>query len=614
MADDPYADLLKQHLSGGSASSSAAAAAGGGATDPYTAKIGAFSSQQTQPPPSQMQGWQREVALPASNVARGFVSLFGLPGDALQGTEYLAGQRAQQALNPDPITAARSFQTVDVGSPPRITTPQMLAASPDKPNVPAWSGDNPATTTALLSYPGIRDIANRPDLQPQNLREKIEAGAAQGVGASLPILLTGGGTAPAALKTLAQGAAGGAGGTVGGDLGQAVGGEPGRILGTLGTSLLAARMAPGGGGPLSLVPKSYDAETTALLNRANDMGFNISVGQASNNPFIKYVDSFARRMPLSGYSRFDAANQAAVNRNAAASFGETADKITPDVLNNAYSRIGQVFENIGGRYDVKLDPTLDASLAKVHQQAGEVGLDAGQTLAIQNQIQKIRDIAAQNGGAIPGNVYVNLTKRGESLDRLQGSRSTTAGQLGGDIRDALDQALQRAATPEDAAALREARTQYKAMKTVEPLTMSADVVGGARPSTGDINAQLLRGRVLQQYQNAPRAAVGDIPLKDVAQIGSRFLREPSTSGTGERLTIGRIGEALAAAMSPFAGEHLMGVPPETGYGILAGTILAPRIASSALRAPALPPTSPLAASLMGAYPQLVAPTRAGGGG
>lgn len=604
---DPYADLIKQHISGGG-SSALVPTRDATDADPYVAQISANTTQQQQTPPDQMQGWQREVALPASNVARGFVSLFGLPGDIAHGVGYLGGQRAEQYLNPDPITAARGAPDVTPTSGPRIVQPQMLAASPDKPNVPAWSGDSPATTGSLLNLPGIRDVANRPDLQPQNLRESLEAGAAQGVGASLPLLLTGGASIPAALKTLTQGAAGGAGATVGGDVGQAVGGEPGRVLGTLGTSLLAARMAPGGGGPLSLIQKGYDPETRALLNQADNLGFNISVGQASNSPFIKYVDSFARRMPLSGYAKFDEANQAAVNRNAAASFGETADKITSEVLNQAYDRIGNVFENVGGRYDVRLDPTMDAALAKVHQQAGEVGLDAGQVQAIQNQVQKIRDIAAQNGGVIPGNVYVNLTKRGESLDRLQGNRSTVSGQLGGDIRDALDQGLQRVATPEDATALREARTQYKALKTVEPLTMSADVVGGARPSTGDINPQLLRGRVAQQYNNAARAGIGDIPLKDVGQIASRFLREPSTSGSGERLTIRQLAEGLmGAAAAPFAGEHLLGVAPATSYGILASTLLAPRLTGSVMRSPALTRTGPLASALMGAYPQLTAP-------
>ena len=112
---------------------------------------------------------------------------------------------------------------------------------------------------------------------------------------------------------------------------------------------------------------------------------------------------------------------------------------------------------------------MDQVLTDISRKASEAGLDAGQTAGIQAQVQKIRDIAAKNNnGTIPGNVYVNLTKRGESLDQNtpRQPQHATSGQLGGQIRDALDDGLQRSASPADAAALQQARTQYKALKTV----------------------------------------------------------------------------------------------------------------------------------------------------
>ena len=75
-------------------------------------------------------------------------------------------------------------------------------------------------------------------------------------------------------------------------------------------------------------------------------------------------------------------------------------------INNAYGRIGPVFNNVGGRYNFPLTSSLDQRLAgRCLALAGESGLDAGQTASLQAQVQKIRDIAAQNNGVIPGNVH-----------------------------------------------------------------------------------------------------------------------------------------------------------------------------------------------------------------
>jgi hypothetical protein len=332
-------------------------------------------------------------------------------------------------------------------------------------------------------------------------------------------------------------------------------------------------------GGTSLTPETAALAKTAVEN----YGYTIPAAKISNNPFIRYADSTVRRMPLSGYGALDEANQIATNRNAAREFGEVADRITPDVINRAYARLGGVFNDIGQRTMVNLDQPLLNQLADIHTRAGEVGLDAGPVQAIRNQIDKVIDIAARNNGTIPGDVYQNLTKRGESLDVLQGSRSTTAGQLGGQIRDALDAALERSATTEDAMALREARTQYKALKTVEPLTMRADTAGGSTPSTGDISPAALLGRVNQQYENAARARLGEIPLKDIAQIGQRFLKEPGSSGSGERVNVGHLMTKVGAAAGGVLGGEHIGLPLSATLPALAGALAVPPVAGAMLR-------------------------------
>jgi len=349
-----------------------------------------------------------------------------------------------------------------------------------------------------------------------------------------------------------------------------------------------------------------DAETEALAQAAAQHGINISTGQASSSPFVRFLDSWARRMPFSGYGGMDETQQTAFNRALTNTFGENAGKVTPQVLDSAYNRIGGVMNDVAARSHAPYDPQLEGELANARRLADMAGLQPGQSEAIGRQIDNIANIASQNNGLIPGNVYQNLTKRGEALDLLQGNRSTTSGQIGGQIRDALDAALTRGASPADVAALREARTQYKALKTVEPLTMRADVVGGATPTTGDISPAALLSRVNQQYPTAARQGLGQIPLKDLAQVGQRFLKEPPSSGTAERVTMGKLAELGGLMVAPMVSEHA-GIHPAVAAAGLAGTFGAPRIVGSMLRSPAIQPITPFGAALMGAYPQLTAP-------
>lgn len=560
----------------------------------------------------QMAGTAREIALPASGVAKGLVSVAGLPGDIVRGIGYVGGNQAasEMAGNPFPPGVAG---TPSSGWPTSAADalPQGAQVTEGRAPIAAPSFHNPLDSESLLGLTQKLGITDRSDLFPQNARERYEGAAAQGVGAALPAVLTGGLSAsrsiPDLARALIQGGAGGAGAQAGGELGGAVGGPTGSLIGTGLGAVLAGKFAPGGGGVGSMIPSGMDAETRALAQVAQSHGIDVSLGQATDSPFIKYADSAVRRLPFSGYGSFDKANQEKFNAALAGTFGEDASKITPDVLDRAQQRIGGVMNDVANRTSLPMDAKLQGDLANTVRLAQTAGLQPGQADAIQRQIQNIGDIAAQNGGTIPGQVYQNLTKRGEALDLLQGNRSTTSGQLGGQIRDALDEAMTRGASPADVAALQQARTQYKALKTVGPLTMRADATGGATPSTGDISPAALLSRVRQQYPTAARQGVGEIPLKDLAQVGQRFLKEPPSSGTSERLTVQGIMHGLGGAIAPMLGAEAahVGMPLHAVVPAVIAGVAGPVTAGRILRSPALPQaSSPLAAALMGAEPQM----------
>lgn len=591
----------------------------------------------------QMEGWQREVALPASNIAKGLTSFVGLPGDILRGVGYLGGKQAESQLAGNPIPSGvlemptGADQTGNMAWPTTAggLVPQGNQVMEGRAPIVAPTGHNPIDTESLLGHTQSLGITDRPDLEPQNARERYEAAGAQGLGMAAPLLVTGGlsgsSAVPSVIKGGLQAIGGGLGSQAGADVGGAIGGTPGEIAGSLAGGLIGGRLAPGGKVAGSYLPTRMDKETTDLARAAQEhYDLPISIGQATSSPFIKYLNSWAGRMPFSGSGAFAEKQQETFNRGIGKSFGEDAGKITPEVLDRAQQRIGGVMNGVAARSAVPFDNQIRTDLTNTVNLANTAGLQTGQAEAIARQADNIARIALQNGGTlapgvnvaslapgellahvtggtIPGHVYQNLTKRGEALDLLQGNRSTTSGQLGGQIKDALDGGLLRGASPEDVKALREARTQYKALKTVEPLTMRADAVGGATPSTGDISPAALLARVRQQYPTAARQGLGEIPLKDLAQIGQRFLKEPPSSGTSERLGAGGLMHTVTGALAAGGAEaaHGAGLPLHLIVPAAAAGLAGPRIVSGVLRQQALPTSySPFGFGFLGSYPQI----------
>src|SRR6185437_6284462 len=129
----------------------------------------------------QMEGAVCEVALPASNIAKGAASLLGLPGDVVRGATWLGSQQAQGELagNPMPDTIANPMP-VD-RNPLSPTGPEIFNA-PGKVAVEPPSGHNPLDTQSVLGLTHALGITDRPDLRPQDARERYEAAGAQGVG------------------------------------------------------------------------------------------------------------------------------------------------------------------------------------------------------------------------------------------------------------------------------------------------------------------------------------------------------------------------------------------------------------------------------------------------
>jgi hypothetical protein len=309
----------------------------------------------------------------------------------------------------------------------------------------------------------------------------------------------------------------------------------------------------------------------------NTYGVDVDPSRLTNNPTYKLIADQTGKVPFSGVDETAQRQQwqAAVARQ----FGETTDNgITYDVMDRAARRIGGVFDGVANRTTVQGGPPLFNDMANIALDMPRYGLTnaSPETAKIQAGAQNVLSAFSQGNGRITGHAYQTLTQTGGPLDTLVNSTDPTTAAFGMRIRNALDDAFQRSATPQDQAALTQARQQYRALKTVQPLVEQ-------RGATGDINPNALKQRVIAQStrfdpSTGGFAYTGGGAMGDLANIGSIFFSPSADSGTAARNIVlgGLLGGGVGSVMS-----H---------PGVLAGTaatLLANRAFQAGIRSPAI---------------------------
>lgn len=297
----------------------------------------------------------------------------------------------------------------------------------------------------------------------------------------------------------------------------------------------------------------------------NRFGIPIRGSQISESPFVKYMDSVLGKLPGTGYVAKNEQQAEAFARAVSKTFGEDTPAITPDIMQQAKTRIGNVFDRVAANSTVKIDNKLLTDLGQIESEAttNEVG-------AIGKNIKSILD-RAQNG-EITGDSYQAITRRGAPLSRAMKASDPNVRFYAGQVRDALDDALERHTPQNLLSDLKAARAQYKNLKTIEDLAEKAGV-------EGQISAPGLLQAVRRSYDNFAYNGGGDIGK--LARIGQEFIKEPPSSGTAERHGVLKALSMLSggAGIGALVGNPLIAAAPLAAG---ASTVLGARGLASAL--------------------------------
>ncbi len=528
------------------------------------------------------------VDLPPWAGGQGFVPAPGTAGTSSPSTALpildsaIAGHPVSSGTQPQGSTWQGDLEAIPAG---------LYAGVAAVPNLPTSlanlgiRGINALTGSAIPQFrPPIN--TNPTDFQSHGEAERALYSGAAAVG-SLPAMAAGGevlGAAPGLVGQIGRGiadtaapravlpaAAAGVGGQIGADQAPA----PWAPLAAAGGAVAAGLPVAAAEGGLAALRGSPISPETAALARTARGDYNIPVtgGQISNSPFVRFLNSTLQRLPFTGYAGQSEGQQAAFNRAVASTFGEDAESITPDVMSRARNRLGSTFDMVAARTSIPVVGPLLNDLGNIEFEATRT-LQPAELTPLRSQLEDILTLAAKNNGVLDGPAYQSLTRHGAPLGRLLRSTDPNTAFFGRQIRDALDNALEQNAPPEELETLQNARAQWKNMITVAPLA--------AKATTGDISPGALLGQVNRTYRDFAYGGGG--ALGDLARIGRRFLAEPPSSGTAERLTaikgLKGIGELGAGAL---AGHAVVGEGMAAPLAGAASMLAAARAAGMALR-------------------------------
>ena len=322
---------------------------------------------------------------------------------------------------------------------------------------------------------------------------------------------------------------------------------------------------------------SLAPDVASLANLARTKyGIPVSaMDMAPSNSVMRIGSSALDRLPFSGAGADKAAKMAAWQRGIAAEIGEPGQSaLTPDVMSTARVRIGGMFDHVAQNTTLHLDPQFENDIINTVNQA-DATLTEPEARLIRNQAIQIAQKIDPATRTMDGDTYLALTKHNAPLNSLMNSENSNISNAARSLDDALDSALARSASPQDQQTLATARRQWAALKTIEPLAATSAPIGEISPAR-------LATRVNAQTHNGMAYGWGG-NLGELAAIGKRFLVEPGSSNTAERmLTYGAGSAALGDIWRAASGNMSTGEMVKTALGIPVG-LTAGRFVNSGLK-------------------------------
>lgn len=319
----------------------------------------------------------------------------------------------------------------------------------------------------------------------------------------------------------------------------------------------------------AFTPFPVNQERQRLLGILDDEGIDLTAGQRTGRAGLKYAEAELGSGPANQVMERQGEQFTAA---ALARAGINANRATPQVIDEAFTRIGNQFDDLARRNNLAPDAQIATDVATAVTDYTALVPAAAQPNAVQQFANDLLGVA-QNG--LTGAQYqafrsrLTTLARGSSDPQLRGVYQNFANALD----DAMERSLAASGSP-DLGAWQATRGQYRNMLVLEQAATGA----GEKAAEGIISPSQLRNATVQKHGRRNYAR-GDGDFADLARAGEATMKPLPNSGTAGRLNAQQLGTGLTTLLGSLAGSG--GGP----YGMAIGGLLglgAPMAAGRAL--------------------------------
>ncbi len=345
----------------------------------------------------------------------------------------------------------------------------------------------------------------------------------------------------------------------------------GQVLGGLTTAGAGKLLAKG------ITPFGVAPERQAAVDALEAQGVNaLTAGQKTGSPTLKQLEANVGGNRLMGMvdEQKDQFTAAALK-----SAGIDAKRATPEVIDQAFNRVGSEFDDLAARNTLKADQGLAKDLGDVWSEYTAIVNPNARAPIVEATIRDIADAIKANGGTLTGEAYQAMRSRLDKAARAARNDPQLSDALSG-LRGSLDGAMERSISPEDLAAWKQARTEYRNLLTIERAVTGAGedaalgIISPVRLKQAAVAQGGKRGyaRGSNELGNTARnalIAMGDMPA---AANGATFMGlSPSRilGAVGGAITGGPIGAATGAGLGYLADKAL---PIVQGNALMSGPV------------------------------------------
>jgi hypothetical protein len=427
---------------------------------------------------------------------------------------------------------------------------------------------------ALQRYRDTRDADRAAQAAAQEQHPYIYGGF-QAAGSVLPGLATAGVVGPGAslVGTIGRGAVANAatGAVQGAGEAQTIGDIPREagIGGAIGGVLGAAVPAVVGAARRVITPTAnIPPLRQAAANTLRGEGVDLTPGQLSGSRNMRYFESEHGSRTAGGMAEQQTRDftSAALRRA-----GIAADNSRPEVVDQAFTRIGGVFDNMARQSEIRVSRPLVQDLAQAEHDYNSLTPPSQRAPAVQNIITDIAH-ALNNTGRLSGEAYQSLRTRLNEFARRAGNHDLQEAFRG--IQGALDNEVERNLPQHLQDAWATARRQYRNMLVIEKAATAA----GPAAAEGVLTPQMLRAALVAQSRRSYARGTGD--FNDLVRAGNMVMDKLPDSGTASRLKAQGVSTAILGGAGALLGGHL---GDNTVGGATAGGVVGAVLPATAAR-------------------------------